>query len=117
MSGRLRVDIIGGGIGGVTLAAALRRRGLDFRLFEQTPELKTVGYGLTLQKNALDALQTIGIADTVRREGVEVREGRIRQPSGRVLATVAVHLCATPRATLLSTLASHPPSERIALGR
>ena len=117
MSNRLRVDIIGGGIGGVTLAAALRHLGLDFRLFEQTSELKTVGYGLTLQKNALDALQTIGIADTVRREGVAVREGRIRQPLGRVLASAPVDLCAIHRATLLSTLASHVPSELIALGR
>ena len=117
MSNRLRVDIIGGGIGGVTLAAALRHLGLDFRLFEQTSELKTVGYGLTLQKNALDALQTIGIADTVRRAGVAVREGRIRQPSGRVLASAPVDLCAIHRATLLSTLASHVPSELIALGR
>ena len=111
------MDIIGGGIGGVALAAALRHLGVDFRLFEQTPELKTVGYGLTLQKNALDALGTIGIADTVRRAGADVREGRIRQPSGRVLASAPVDLCAIHRATLLSTLASHVPSELIALGR
>ena len=113
----MRIDIIGGGIGGVTLAAALCRFGIDFRLFEQSPELKAVGYGLTLQKNALDALHVIGIGDSVRREGVDIREGRIRQPSGRVLATASVDLCAIHRATLLAALVSHVPSESIVLGQ
>ena len=37
------VAIIGGGIGGLTLALALRRRGIDAVVHEQAPELREVG--------------------------------------------------------------------------
>ena len=111
-----RIDIVGGGIGGLTLGAALHRFGLAFQIFEQAPELKAIGYGLTLQKNALDALATIGLADAVRRRGQSVRHGLIRQPSGRVLASAAVELCAIHRATLLASLAEHVPHASLRLG-
>lgn len=50
----IRVDIAGGGIGGIALAAVLQELGgIGFRVFEQAPELKAVGYGLTLLENAI----------------------------------------------------------------
>jgi 2-polyprenyl-6-methoxyphenol hydroxylase-like FAD-dependent oxidoreductase len=113
----LRIDIIGGGIGGLALAVALHRLGLDFSVFEQAPELKAIGYGLTLQKNALDALGVVGVAGAVRSRGVEVRQGQFRQPSGRVLASPSVELCAIHRSTLVSVLAAHTPSDVVHLGR
>jgi len=117
MSGALRIDIVGGGIGGVTLGAALHRFGIAFQIFEQAPELKAIGYGLTLQKNALEALATIGLADAVRSRGVPVRQGLLRQPSGRTLTSAAVDLCAIHRATLLASLAEHVPVASLRLGQ
>ena len=38
-----RIAVIGGGIGGLTLALALRRRGVDADLFEQAHELAEIG--------------------------------------------------------------------------
>jgi 2-polyprenyl-6-methoxyphenol hydroxylase-like FAD-dependent oxidoreductase len=43
MSASFTIDIAGGGIGGVTLGAALHRFGIGFRIIEQTSALKTVG--------------------------------------------------------------------------
>lgn len=116
MSRPFRVDIVGGGIGGMTLGAALNHDGVEFRVFEQTPELKAIGYGLTLQQNALDALQTIGLAEPVRSRGVRVDHGRLRNPSGRTLAASSIHLCAIHRPTLLSVLAGHVPQSAVHLG-
>ena len=101
----------------MTLGAALHRFGIAFQIFEQAPELKAIGYGLTLQKNALEALATIGLADAVRSRGVPVRQGLLRQPSGRTLTSAAVDLCAIHRATLLASLAEHVPVASLRLGQ
>ncbi|WP_424987916.1 NAD(P)-binding protein [Flagellimonas alvinocaridis] len=39
----MRVDIIGGGIGGLTMAIALQRKGIRAQVYEQANELKPVG--------------------------------------------------------------------------
>ena len=38
-----RIAIIGGGIGGLTAAQALLRRGFEVSVFESQPELKEIG--------------------------------------------------------------------------
>ena len=43
-----RIAIIGGGIGGLTAAQALRLRGFDVRVYEAAPELKEIGAGVWL---------------------------------------------------------------------
>ena len=40
---RRRIAVIGAGIGGLTLAIALRRHGLEVEIYEQTAELREVG--------------------------------------------------------------------------
>lgn len=48
-----RIAIIGGGIGGLTLAIALRERGdIKVDVYEQAPELKEVGAAIALSANA-----------------------------------------------------------------
>ncbi len=58
-----RVLIVGGGIGGGTLAIALARRGMQPHMVEIAPEWGPVGVGLTLLGPALRALATIGLID------------------------------------------------------
>ena len=57
----------GGGIGGMTLAAALHKLGIAFDVYEQAPELTEVGAGVGLWSNALFSLDQIGAAERVRR--------------------------------------------------
>jgi salicylate hydroxylase len=52
MASTLRVAIIGGGIGGLTLALALRERGLTADVYEQTPQLTEIGAAVALTANA-----------------------------------------------------------------
>ena len=48
--------MIGGGIGGLTAAIALARRGWRAEVFEQAPELHEIGAGLMVATNAMRVL-------------------------------------------------------------
>jgi 2-polyprenyl-6-methoxyphenol hydroxylase-like FAD-dependent oxidoreductase len=77
-----KIVIIGGGIGGLTAAVALARRGLAAEVYEQAPELKEVGAGVGLWANALWALETIGLAGAVGRLGERVDRQGVKCPDG-----------------------------------
>ena len=60
-----RALIIGGGIGGLCTAIALRRGGIDAHVFEQADALREVGAGLTIWTNAAKVLRRLDVADKV----------------------------------------------------
>jgi 2-polyprenyl-6-methoxyphenol hydroxylase-like FAD-dependent oxidoreductase len=60
--------IVGGGIGGLSLARELARRGLPATVLEKTPELMPIGAGIIMNPNAMRVLERNGLADEVRRE-------------------------------------------------
>ncbi|WP_297368638.1 FAD-dependent monooxygenase [Acidocella sp.] len=57
----LNIAIIGAGIGGLTLALALRRHGIGVTLYEQTAELREVGAAVALSANATRFYDRIGL--------------------------------------------------------
>ena len=59
----LRVAIIGAGIGGLSLALALRERGLTPNVFEQAPELTEIGAAIALSANATREYARLGLVD------------------------------------------------------
>ncbi len=63
--------IVGGGIGGLTAAIALRRVGVDAAVFEKAGGLREIGAGISLWVNAMRALERLGLADAVRAAGRE----------------------------------------------
>lgn len=80
--------IAGGGIGGLTLAALLGRRGRDCLVLERTERFAPVGAGIVLQPNAALALRIGGIESQVLGRGSATGRLRIRDDSGRVLSTI-----------------------------
>ena len=46
-----RIAIVGGGIGGLTAALALRRAGIEATVYEQSTALREVGAGLVVPPN------------------------------------------------------------------
>ena len=81
-----RIAVIGGGIGGLTAARALRQRGFEPTVYEAAPELKEIGAGVALQPNAMKALRSLDLEAPVRAVAWEseyhvIRDGR----TGRVL--------------------------------
>ncbi|AKJ05332.1 Salicylate hydroxylase [Archangium gephyra] len=63
--------IIGGGVGGLTAALALRRSGWGVEVFEQAPQLREVGSGFMLSPNAMSVLMGLGLRHVGER-GAEV---------------------------------------------
>ncbi|MBE9476088.1 MAG: FAD-dependent monooxygenase [Proteobacteria bacterium] len=57
----LNIAIVGGGIGGLTTAIALRKKGFTVTLFEQAPEIGEVGAGLQISVNAVRVLNALGL--------------------------------------------------------
>lgn len=53
--------VVGAGIGGLTAAAALHRRGFDVTVLEQAPQLGEVGAGLQMSPNAVKVLRGLGL--------------------------------------------------------
>jgi salicylate hydroxylase len=59
--------IIGGGIGGLTTALALLRRGLDVTVYEQAPVLREVGAGVQIGSNGTRVLYALGLEEALSR--------------------------------------------------
>lgn len=77
--------VVGGGIAGLTAAAALTRSGWRVQVLESAPELGEVGAGLAVTVNGARALAAIGAVDQVRREGYAVRPAGSRRADGKWL--------------------------------
>lgn len=55
------ITIIGAGIGGLTAALALQRRGFKVQVFERSKEIREIGAGITVSPNARRALRDLEI--------------------------------------------------------
>ena len=59
--------IAGGGIGGLSTALALGRKGRRVRVFEQAQDFGAIGYGIQLGPNVFHMFDRLGISDAVKR--------------------------------------------------
>ncbi len=57
--------IAGGGLGGLTTALALARRGRPVRVLEGAPEFGAIGYGIQFGPNVFHVFDRIGVSDQV----------------------------------------------------
>lgn len=65
-----RIAVIGGGMGGLTAAIALKKiAGVEVTVFEQAGQLGEVGAGVTVAPNAARVLERLGVLDQIRRVG------------------------------------------------
>jgi len=79
--------IVGGGIGGLSLARELAVRGLQASVLEKAPRLNPVGAGIIMNPNAMRVLERNGLAEAVRRDSWPYLTRDTRDRDGRLLAT------------------------------
>ncbi len=110
--------VIGAGIAGLATAVALRDRGWTVTVRERATALPEGGTALGMWPEAMDALERLGVAGTVRAHSVMARGGAILRPSGAVIGTipdrVRVHLVS--RGRLLGALHQRLPAGVIRWG-
>jgi salicylate hydroxylase len=127
---RLKVAIVGGGIGGLVLALALRQRGVPFEVYEQADELREIGAAVALSANGTRELRRLGLGETV--EAVSVVPSALvirRWDSGEVIAdhpmgradayqtAFGAPYYGVHRVALLQALVEQLAGERVNLGR
>src|SRR5688572_15409728 len=59
--GAVKVIIVGGGIGGLSAALALLKRGIDVEVYEQSSLLKEAGAGIQIGSNGTRVLYALGL--------------------------------------------------------
>ncbi|WP_036050198.1 FAD-dependent monooxygenase [Bradyrhizobium sp. Tv2a-2] len=121
MTENLRVAVIGGGIGGLTAALALRARGLDVTIFEQAGELREIGAGVSIFPNATRLLQRIGLTDEIEKIGSPITGQVIRTSGGELInqsasPSTGVQSYNVHRADFLKLLANAQPEGTLHLG-
>jgi salicylate hydroxylase len=81
--------IVGGGIGGLTTALAMRKFGFDVDIFEAAPAFTQVGAGVTLAPNAMRGFDYLGVGDAIGATSMEPLRQAVRHwQDGRVLMTL-----------------------------
>jgi salicylate hydroxylase/6-hydroxynicotinate 3-monooxygenase len=66
MKSKLKVAIIGAGMGGLTAAATLARAGIEATIYEQAERFTRIGSGIQMSPNAMKVLRAIGLEDRLR---------------------------------------------------
>mgnify|MGYP003577155742 FL=1 len=119
----VRIAIIGGGIGGLTTAIALRQFGFEPEVYEQAPLLLDVGAAIALWPNATRVMAHLGLADHLLPLSGEMDQVSWLGKTGRLINRVKLQdtsrldspAIALHRADLQSTLLRVLPQDSIHL--
>ncbi|MEB4613117.1 FAD-dependent monooxygenase [Leucobacter sp. M11] len=119
----MRVAVIGAGIGGLCAAIGLDGGGAEVTVFEQAPEVRAGGSGISVFGNGLRALDEIGMGEAFRAvssaQAAAIRGGQ-RRPDGRWLARSPMdalsELRVVDRAPLHELLRSALPARAVRTG-
>jgi salicylate hydroxylase len=121
---RLRVAIVGGGIGGLFAAKALVAQGVEVSIYEQAPAIGEIGAGVFLTPNSVRQLQRVGLEPEVEQWGARVgANSRYFRHDGAPIAPVQVTdssgwnaTFGMHRADLVDMLADALPADMVRTG-
>jgi salicylate hydroxylase/6-hydroxynicotinate 3-monooxygenase len=63
---KLSIAVVGAGMGGLAVAATLRRVGIDVHVYEQAARFARIGAGIQMMPNSMKVLRGIGVEDRLR---------------------------------------------------
>lgn len=76
--------IVGGGVGGMTAAIALRREGVAVDLIDADPDWRVYGAGISVTGISLRAFENLGVLDEVRARGFVGAGMKVKDLAGNV---------------------------------
>jgi FAD-dependent urate hydroxylase len=82
---RLKVIIVGAGMGGLTAAIALRQAGYAVEVFDRVPALLPAGAGVSLWSNGVKVLDRLGLGAAIASVGGRMQRICYRSQSGELL--------------------------------
>jgi 2-polyprenyl-6-methoxyphenol hydroxylase-like FAD-dependent oxidoreductase len=113
----MKALIMGGGIAGLAAAITLRKGGWNVSVQERAPEFIEVGLGFIILPNGLEALDTVGAGDYVRRHGKTINKATIRTPDGTIIKDDVLDSClGIKRSSCIDALRSLLPAEVVKTG-
>ncbi len=83
-----KILVVGGGIGGLSAAIALRKYGMVVDIIERDPEWSVYGVGIIQQANVVRAVQQLGVIDDYVRSGFGFDHVKVFTPVGDEIVTV-----------------------------
>lgn len=117
---RLRILVVGAGVGGLSVARGLLRDGHDVTVFEQRPHAQPGGGAVTIWSNGETVLGQLGV--DMHGAGQELSTVRVMTSTGRPLTTLdltaimnrlGAPVRMVPRRVLLDRLLDGLPADRI----
>ncbi|HET7048894.1 MAG TPA: FAD-dependent monooxygenase [Solirubrobacteraceae bacterium] len=118
--------VVGGGIGGLATAVALRQTGWRVTVVERSAQLREVGAGISLWPNAIHALWMLGLRPPLQAAATVQEDARIRTWQGKLLAPplgarlqerFGAPLLMLHRAALQNLMIAAARPDRLILGR
>ncbi len=87
---RLKVVVIGAGIGGLTAGIAMRQIGYEVEIYDRVKELKPVGAGISLWSNGVKVLNRLGLGDRIAKIGGIMNRMEYRSQQGEILNDIGL---------------------------
>lgn len=103
-----RVEIAGGGIGGMVTALVLARHGWHARVHERSDAIREAGAGIYIRNNSIEVLEEFGLFERLAPLGTRIERWGIRDAEGRTVQewrnTGHSRLFVFPRQALIDVL-------------
>lgn len=74
MPGKVSVTIVGGGIGGLSLANMFEHAGINYVILEKSSSIKALGSSLGLDASSLTVMEQLGLLDDFYKASKPVRQ-------------------------------------------
>ena len=82
---KMEIIVVGGGIGGLSLALSLHQAGFRVRVYEAVRHLSPLGVGINLQPAAVRELVELGLGDALAETGIATRRLNLYNKFGQLI--------------------------------
>jgi 2-polyprenyl-6-methoxyphenol hydroxylase-like FAD-dependent oxidoreductase len=83
----MEVIVVGGGIGGLSLALSLHQAGIEVRVYEAVRDLSPLGVGINLQPTAVRELTELGLGKALARTGIATQRLNYFNKFGQLISS------------------------------